>query len=150
MRIPATLSMIVMGLSDAYDLGFELEDFFYEPLVSNYDEWVGSKLYSVSQINELMGSTCMSELMTAESLDLNQPLAEMLYEALSWNSNVGYDLQAPAYFFHSVTDEVVPFVNSLRLAEEMPDDIDVIYDFGDYGLHIAASIPFMQYVYQDL
>lgn len=150
MRIPATLSMIVMGLSDAYDLGFELEDFFYEPLVSNYDEWVGSKLYSVSQINELMGSTCMSELMTAESLDLNQPLAEMLYEALSWNSNVGYDLQAPAYFFHSVTDEVVPFVNSLRLAEEMPDDIDVIYDFGDYGSHIAASIPFMQYVYQDL
>lgn len=150
MGIPAAIPMIVMGLSEAYDLGFELKDFFNDPLLSNYDEWVGSKTHTVGEINHLMGSTVMTQLMPAKALDREQPLAELLYEALSWNSNVGYDLQAPAYFLHSVEDEVVPIVNSLRLAAEMPDDSNVTYDFGKYGSHMAASIPFMQYLYQDL
>lgn len=150
MGIPAVIPMIVMGLSKAYNLGFELEDFFYEPLLSNYDEWIGSKLYTVQQINDLMGTTCMSKLMTAQALDMNDYLAEMLYEALEWNSNVGYDLQSPAYFLHSVEDEVVPIINSENLVAEMPNDSQITYDFGEYGSHIAASIPFMKYIYQDL
>ena len=150
MGIPAAIPMIVMGLSDAYDLGFELEDFFHEPLLSNYDEWIGSKLYTVQQINDLMGTTCMSKLMTAQALDMNDYLAEMLYEALEWNSNVGYDLQSPAYFLHSVEDEIVPIINSETLVAEMPNDSQITYDFAEYGSHIAASIPFMKYIYQDL
>ena len=74
----------------------------------------------------------------------------MLYEALEWNSNVGYDLQSPAYFLHSVEDEVVPIINSENLVAEMPNDSHITYDFGEYGSHIAASIPFMKYIYQDL
>ena len=150
MGIPAAIPMIVMGLSHAYDLGFELEDFFYEPLLSNYDEWIGSKLYTVQQINDLMGTTCMSKLMTAQALDMNDYLAEMLYEVLEWNSNVGYDLQSPAYFLHSVEDEIVPIINSENLVAEMPNDSQITYDFAEYGSHIAASIPFMKYIYQDL
>lgn len=150
MGIPAAIPMIVMGLSDAYDLGFELEDFFLEPMLSNYDEWVGSKQYTVSEINKLMGSTCMSKLMTPQSLDRENYLAEMLYEALDWNSNVGYDLQSPAYFLHSVDDEMVPIINSENLMAEMPDDSQISYDLGHYGSHMAASIPFMQHVYQSL
>ncbi|MBR1995827.1 MAG: hypothetical protein IJ989_01045 [Paludibacteraceae bacterium] len=150
MGIPAAIPLIVMGLSDAYDLEFELEDFFLEPLLSNYEQWIGSKELTVGDINLRMGSVVMSQLMTAESLDRNQPLAKMLYEALSWNSNIGYDLQSPAYFLHSLEDEVVPIINSRRLAAAMPNDRDITYDFGEYGSHMAASIPFMQYLYQDL
>ena len=150
MGIPAAIPLIVMGLSDAYDLEFELEDFFLEPLLSNYEQWIGSKELTVGDINHRMGSVVMSQLMTAESLDRNQPLAKMLYEALSWNSNIGYDLQSPAYFLHSLEDEVVPIINSRRLAAAMPNDRDITYDFGEYGSHMAASIPFMQYLYQDL
>lgn len=150
MGIPAAIPLIVMGLSDAYDLEFELEDFFLEPLLSNYEQWIGSKELTVGDINHRMGSVVMSQLMTAESLDRNQPLAKMLYEALSWNSNIGYDLQSPAYFLHSLEDEVVPIINSRRLAAAMPNNRDITYDFGEYGSHMAASIPFMQYLYQDL
>ena len=150
MGIPAAIPLIVMGLSDAYDMGFELEDFFLEPLLSHYEDWVLSKEYTVSQINQLMGSTVLTELMTSKALDSENPLAEMLYEILLWNNNVGYDLQCPAYFLHSVDDEVVPLVNSENLMVEMPDDSRVSYDLGHYGSHMAASVPFMQYVYQDL
>lgn len=148
--IPAAIPLIVMGMSDAYNMGFELQDFFLEPLLSNYDKWITSKQYTVKQINELMGSTSMSQLMTPASLDPNHPLAEMLYEVLWWNSNIGYNLQSPAYFLHSVNDEVVPIINSEKLVTEMPEDELVSYDFGEYGSHMAASIPFMKYVYKDL
>ena len=150
MGIPAAIPLIVMGLSDAYDLEFELEDFFLEPLLSNYDEWVLSKEYTVDDINYLMGSTVMTELMTEEALDMDSPLADMLYEVLLWNSNVGYDLRSPAYFLHSLDDEVVPILNTINLQEQMPDESGKTYDYDHYGSHMEASVPFMQYVYQDL
>ena len=150
MGIPAAIPLIVMGLNDAYDMGLKIEDVFMEPLLSNYDEWVASKTMTVSRINELMGSVVMSELMTPEALDPTHPIAETLYEMLLRNSNVGYDLQSPAYFLHSVDDEVVPLVNSENLMAEMPDDSQVSYDMGYYGSHMAASVQFMKYLYQDL
>lgn len=150
MGIPAAIPLIVMGLNDAYDLGFELKDFFLEPLLSNYDEWVRSKEFTVEEINHLMGSTIMTELMTEEALDLDSPQADVLYEVLLWNSNVGYDLRAPAYFLHSLDDEVVPILNTINLQEQMPDECGKTYDYDYYGSHMEASVPFMQYVYQDL
>lgn len=150
MGIPAAIPLIVMGLSDAYDLGFALEDFFLDPLLSNYDEWLLSKEYSVQQINQNMGSIVMSELMTPESLDPNHPLADMLYHVLLINSNVGYDLQSPAYFLHSIDDEVVPLLNTENLMNQMPNDDLISYDIDHYGSHMQASVPFMKYVYQDL
>jgi pimeloyl-ACP methyl ester carboxylesterase len=150
MGIPAAIPLIVMGLSNAYDLGFKIDDFFLDPLLSNYEDWIVSKEYTVGQINQLMGSTIMSELMTEEALDLESPQADMLYEVLLWNSNIGYDLQAPAYFLHSLEDEVVPLLNSINLEEHMPDKEEKIFDFDYYGSHMEASIPFIKYVYQDL
>ena len=150
MGIPAAIPLIVMGLNDAYDLGFELKDFFLEPLLSNYDEWVRSKEFTVEEINHLMGSTIMTELMTEEALDLDSPQADVLYEVLLWNSNVGYDLRAPAYFLHSLDDEVVPMLNTINLQEQMPDENGKTYDYDYYGSHMEASVPFMKYVYQNL
>ena len=150
MGIPAAIPLIVMGLNDAYDLGFELKDFFLEPLLSNYDEWVRSKEFTVEEINHLMGSTIMTELMTEEALDLDSPQADVLYEVLLWNSNVGYDLRASAYFLHSLDDEVVPILNTINLQEQMPDENGKTYDYDYYGSHMEASVPFMKYVYQDL
>ena len=150
MGIPAAIPLIVMGLNDAYELGFTLDEFFLDPLLSNYEDWVVSKEYTVGQINQLMGSTIMSELMTEDALTLDSPQADMLYEVLLWNSNVGYDLQAPAYFLHSLEDEVVPLLNSINLEAEMPNKEEKTFDFDYYGSHMEASVPFIQYVYQDL
>ena len=97
-----------------------------------------------------MGSTLMSELMTEDALDLNSPQADMLYDVLLWNSNVGYDLQSPAYFLHSLDDEVVPLLNSTNLQTHMPNNNRTTYDFDHYGSHMEASVPFMKYVYQNL
>lgn len=150
MGIPAAIPLIVMGLNDAYDMGLDLDDFFLEPLLSNYEAWIESKEYTVGEINQLMGSTIMSELMTENMLSLDSPQADALYQVLSWNSNVGYNLQSPAYFLHSLDDEVVPLLNTINLQTQMPNNLEKRFDINHYGSHMETSIVFMKYMYQDL
>ncbi len=150
MGIPAAIPLIVMGLDDAYNINLDLRDFFLEPLLSHYNEWIGSKKHTVNEINSLMGTNIMSELMTEEALDISNQQANMLYELLCLNSNIGYDLQSPAYFLHSLQDDVVPLLNTLNLEAQMPNDTEKIYDLDYYGSHMEASVPFMKFVYQDL
>lgn len=150
MGIPAAIPLIVMGLDDAYNINLDLRDFFLEPLLSHYNEWIGSKKHTVDEINSLMGTNIMSELMTEEALDISNQQANMLYELLCLNSNIGYDLQSPAYFLHSLQDDVVPLLNTLNLEAQMPNDTEKIYDLDYYGSHMEASVPFMKFVYQDL
>lgn len=147
---PAVLPLIIMGMNEAYGLNFQLKDFFYEPLLSNYDNWVASKEYTLSQIGTMMGTTRLRELMLPQVLDRRHPLANLLYMALRINSNVGYDLQAPAYFLHSLDDEVVPVINSTTLRDNMPNNPNVVYDLGHYGSHIEGALIFVKNVFQDL
>jgi hypothetical protein len=59
-------------------------------------------------------------------------------------------LLSPAYFLHSLDDEVVPLLNTENLMNQMPNDDLISYDIDHYGSHMQASVPFMKYVYQDL
>ncbi len=66
----------------------------------------------------------------------------------------------PAYFFHSTTDDVVPFLNSEHLTRSLsaPDTTSgavstpphITCDFADYGSHMAACILFLQRTYNAL
>ena len=148
--IPGAVPMIVIGMNDAYDLGLQMEDCFPEPLLSHYKEWIGSKELTMYEISWNIGSTQIDDLLHAKILDRDNPLSMLLYETLQWNSNVGYDVKCPAYFLHSVTDNIVPFVTSEYLQEQMPDSRDVTFDFGEYGSHMEGALHFNKYVYQDL
>ena len=63
---------------------------------------------------------------------------------------MGYNLQSPAYFLHSLDDEVVPLLNTINLQTQMPNNLDKIFDINHYGSHMETSIVFMKYMYQDL
>lgn len=148
--IPVAVPMIVMGLSDAYDLGLKKEEFFLEPLLSHYDEWVSSKEYTTIEISYNIGTMQMDKILTPAALDRSNPSVLALYDALQKNSNVGYAIPCPAYFLHSVTDNMVPYVNSENLRNQMPDTTLVVFDFGNYGMHTEGSFHFMKHVYIDL
>jgi pimeloyl-ACP methyl ester carboxylesterase len=147
---PAVLPLIVMGMNEAYGLKFQLKDFFYEPLLSNYDNWIASKEYTLEQISTMMGSSYLSDLMLQQALDRRCPMANLLYTALLMNNNVGYNLQAPAYFLHSLDDEVVPVINTIAVRDNMPNNPNVVYDLGHYGSHIEGALIFVKNVFQDL
>lgn len=148
--IPSLIPLIVIGMNNAYDLGFNLDEVFQEPLLSNYKEWVYSKQYPMKEIDELMGSNRMSNLMQAPWLNRDDDKTGLLYDALAKNSNVGYNLQSDAYFIHSLDDELVPLYNTLILMENMPDNSRIEYDFQHFGTHMETSIAFLKNVFQDL
>ena len=148
--IPGAVPMIVLGMNDAYDLDLQMEDVFTEPLLSHYNEWINAKELTMYEISRNIGSTRIEDMLHANILDKDNPLSMLLYESLQWNSNVGYDVKCPAYFLHSVTDNIVPFVTSEYLQQQMPDSSEIIFDFGEYGSHMEGALHFNKYVYQDL
>jgi len=152
--IPCAIPMLIMGMSAAYNLDLRKEDFFQEPLLSHYEEWVESKQYTVNEINTLIGSQRLSDVMTAEGRDKTQPETARFYAAMQKSAILGYAPACPTYFFHSTEDDVVPFLNSEHLMQSLwATDVTtypVIYDFAPYGSHMKACITFLQSVYKAL
>lgn len=147
---PSIIPLLVIGMNSAYNLGIDYNDVFKEPLLSNYEEWIYSKLYSMKEIDKLMGSNRMSQLMKPEWMDRDHAMTKKIYDALLANSNVGYNLLSPAYFIHSLDDELVPLYNTLILMEQMPDNSRITYDFQHFGTHMETSIAFLKAVFKDL
>ena len=56
---PLAIPLIVLSLSETYDMEFLLEDFFFEPLLSNYDDWIVSAEHSIVHMNELLASNLL-------------------------------------------------------------------------------------------
>jgi pimeloyl-ACP methyl ester carboxylesterase len=150
MGIPGAIPMIIMGLSDAYELNLNLDDFLTDSLAPHCYEWIMSKELTVDQISLMMGANKMSMLMKPQALAFSNALSEQLYTVLKENSNVGYDLKASAYFFHSLEDDMVPFVNSEALSRHLSANENITFDFGYYGSHKEGALLFMQHVYKDL
>ena len=148
--IPGAVPMLVMGMIDAYDLDIQPQDVFLEPLASHYEEWINSKELTISEISYRIGTYELSDFLTPKLLNKKHPVSQLLYNALQINSNIGYDLRCPAYFLHSTSDDVVPFITSDYLRTNMPDTTQVTFDFGEYGSHMEGAIYFCRFMYHDL
>lgn len=147
--IPCAIPMIVQGVNDGEKLGLNMEDFFQGPLLDHYKEWINSKEYTVGQINKLIGSRYLHDIMTSKGRDKTSKEAAKLYKALLKNSTLNFSPQSPIYMFHSRQDQTVPFVNAIQ-AENYFKLSDVRYNFGDYGEHSVGCIRFIILVYNEL
>ncbi len=147
--IPSAIPMIAQGINEGEKLGLDMRDFFKGNLLEHYDEWINSKQYTVKQINKLIGSTHLSEIMTEEGRDKTCEKTARLYKALKKNSVLTFMPEAPVYLYHSRQDDTVPFENSVK-AESFFEKRDIRCDFGDYGHHTFACVRFILTVYNDL
>ena len=147
--IPCAIPMIVQGVNDGEKLGLKMEDFFQGPLLDHYKEWINSKEYTVGQINKLIGSRYLHDIMTPKGRDKTSKEAAKLYRALLKNSTLNFSPQSPIYMFHSRQDQTVPFVNAIQ-AENYFKLSDIRYNFGDYGEHSVGCIRFIILVYNEL
>lgn len=147
--IPCAIPMIVQGINEGEKLGLRMEDFFKGDLLEHYKEWINSKQYTVAQINQFIGSTYLSQIMTDKGRDKNSLETARLYKALLKNSVLNFTPGAPIYMFHSREDQTVPFTNALQ-AETYFKLQDIRYNFGDYGKHAMGCVRFVLLVYKDL
>jgi len=147
--IPCAIPMIVQGISEGENLNLQMKDFFQPRLLANYDEWINSKKYTVKEINTLINSSYLHEIMTDEGRDKTSSQTARLYKAMLKNSTLNFQPTSPVFMFHSRDDKTVPFVNAER-AEQNFKLCDVHYDFDHYGAHGLAFLRFIIKVSQDL
>lgn len=147
--IPSAIPMITQGINEGEKLGLNMCDFFKGNLLLHYDEWINSKQYTVKQINMLIGSWSLSEIMTDKGRDKTSEETARLYKALMKNSVLNFMPQSPVYLYHSRQDETVPFENALK-AENYFRQSDIRCDFGNYGAHTMGCVRFILRVYDDL
>ena len=149
--IPCAIPMLIMGTSAGYHLNLQKEDFFQEPLLTHYEEWVESKRYTVNEIANLLQSHRLSEVMTDTGRDKTQPETARFYNALQQSNILGYVPHCQTYLFHSTEDDMVPFVNSEQLQNSITtNNATITFDFAPYGTHMAACIRFLKHVYQTI
>lgn len=147
--IPCAIPMIVQGVNVGEQLGLDMADFFKPNLLAGYKEWINSKKYTVSQINQSISTNDLHDIMTDEGRNKYSRNTARLYSALMKNSTLNFRPSSPVYMFHSRQDQTVPFINALK-AEQYFKRNDIHYDFGDYGSHAMACIRFVLTAYQEL
>ena len=147
--IPCAIPMIVQGVNEGEQLGLDMADFFKPHLLEGYKDWINSKNYTVKQINQLIDSDNLHDIMTEEGRNKYSRTTARLYAALLRNSTLNFRPYTPMYIFHSRQDETVPFINAQK-AEQYFKGMDVRFDFGDYGKHGMGCVRFILTVYKDL
>jgi len=150
--IPCAVPMIIQGMSIGMDKPLEMSYFFKEPLLSNYDDWINSKKYTVNQMSTLIHAGRLSEILTENGINRSNRETARFYVELQNNSiPSSFIPKAPLYMFHSEDDETVPFINSQLMQRQFRDKApNVTYNFGHYGTHMRGCLTFMKAVQKDL
>lgn len=151
MGIPCAVPMLVMGMNCNVGADFDYSYFFQPNILEHYEEWINSKVYTVNQLNELIGTNCMSEILLPDALDLTKPQTKrMLYYLKIEDMPLGYIPKVPLYLFHSTVDRTVPFYNSENFYHAIGSPAWVVTDFHDYGPHAMGFVTFLMKVYRML
>lgn len=139
---PCAIPMIIQGLDYGNDLNLNYSDFFLPKMVENLDEWINSKKYTMQDITDMIGSKKISSILTEEAMNKTAESMTELYRAMLDNSAVyGSVPDFPIYLYHSLDDNVVPFVNCYNMAYRLAD-ANVMYNIGHYGTHQISTLRF--------
>ena len=150
--IPYAMPLTVAGMVLGRDSVLSLDFFFQDWLLQHYQEWFVSKRYNGQQINRLMGTDKLSDMLRPQAFnDSLETMHEFFAELQENGIAPGYRPQAPMYVFHSTTDNIVPFANAdtLRSRFAAPPTgftdahpANVQYDFDKYGNHTSGFLKF--------
>lgn len=141
--IPCAIPLIIQGMDVGMGLNLDYSKFFVPHVAKNLDKWLNTKQYTVAQVTEMIGSHHISDMLTPAAQDKAKDLMTDLYRAMVDNSVTNeMPPAAPLYLFHSIDDNVVPFVNAINLQEKMVG-MNVTYNIGHYGSHQMGCLRFM-------
>lgn len=116
--MPSTVISVLLAYNEYFELGIPREQIFKEPVLSNIDEWVLSKKYSRTAIDDKVGSLSVSQFATPEMLDLNSSLSQKYMAALEKdNLCKGWHPRAEnrILLVHNTKDITVPVENTENL-----------------------------------
>ncbi len=165
---PCALPLILSGINETEKLGLKPHDMFTGALADNYEEWILSKEYSSTEINDMIINSVskddivpgdprdgvrLTAIINPDIMDERTPIGRKMKTLFKKNSLLGTWKPNPrtrVYLFHSRADEVVPVLCTRRMADFMADEgVDVQTEYlNDWPHTPAASYFFSQVALQ--
>lgn len=141
---PVAVPLVLQGMIKGNKLDIKMSDLMQPWLCDKMDEWVNSKRYTTSQINELINTKVTHELLTEEAMNQTSDKIAELYKAMTTNSVISYNWtpKSSIYMMHSMDDETVPYTNASN-AKAHWKDANITYNFGHYGGHVKTALRFI-------
>ncbi len=107
---PCVIPMTIIGMDYADDLQLDYSKIFLEPLLSNYDEWINSKQYTMGGIDQKIGTKTISNFLHPDFFtEESNSEFQKIYASLAKNNLTGWTPKAEIVMVHGSKDEVVPY-----------------------------------------
>ena len=108
---PAGIAMAIVALNENYQLGLDYNKVFQEPLASHVQEWILDMNYTTAEINELIDTDDMEDILQPEYLDLESETTQVItrkMKELSLMNGWEPDTLQNYFLMHGRHDNVVP------------------------------------------
>lgn len=150
-NIPCSLPMLVVGMDYGENLGIKIEDIFQPILQEKYPLLIESKKVTMNDVNKELGND-IEQLLKPIIFEKDSFPTSLLYEAVKKNTISQWTPNSKMYLFHSIHDDMVPFLNSANIKNvfDKQNLNNIQYDFAPYGGHMKAAISFFEKVYKFL
>lgn len=127
---PELIPFIIIGMKAGFPeimKDVEIKDCFTDKFVnSGLLNVIRNKNKTVTEVNEIIKETCgnkINEILSAEILDDNSHIHKCFIEALKCNDlTTGWKPQHPVKFYHSHSDDVVPYKNMVNAVNGLGND----------------------------
>ncbi|MBO4768401.1 MAG: hypothetical protein J5495_02585 [Bacteroidales bacterium] len=143
--------LAVVSINETQQLHIDYNNLFKGRLLVNWQEWILSKTYTISQINQLLGATSLSDIMndsfmngelqSSPSYDAIMDVCRRYSLTSGWTPPSGTNL----YLFHSKDDDTVPYENLTAMKSYLDNVAPGCYTLsdGNYGGHTDAVVNYV-------
>jgi len=134
----------IVSINECERLGIPYNKLFKEPLLSNYQEWILSKKYSMNQLHRYLATDNIANVLTDEVLTASTATCKAFVdvsESYSLSSGWKPTKDGKIYIYHSTEDDLVPYANFTSIKDYLKSvaaDCDISFDDGDDGGHMDA------------
>lgn len=122
--MPSTVISVLLAYNEYAELGIPRSEIFKEPVLSHIDEWILSKRYTRSQIDDMVGTQTIADFATPTMLDLDSDLSQRYMQALEHdNLCKGWTPRKDNHIMlvHHEKDITVPVENTRNLYKFLKD-----------------------------
>ena len=143
--------MTLVSINESQKLGLSYDRLFKGTLLENWQAWILSKEYTLSQINSRLGTNDLSDILSDEMMEGTGPNFEAVMSVCRrYSLTSGWTppqaSQTKIVIYHSTNDDTVPYGNFTAMKTFLDGSIPgqyTAYDGADGG-HVAACISFIQ------
>ncbi len=153
--MPCVVPIVLMSYNLHDSLNIAPQDILDQWVINMYDTLISSKQYDMRTINRIMGKPAIADIITDSVKDGNSTIM-LAYRDIWQRTSLVHDWQPDTtinlWLFHSINDDVVPFVNAELLDSHLAQFNLPNYktQFGKYGNHYQAFFRFLVEISKDI